>query len=121
MPVSIKVAPPNCMVFISDRDIGDVPEITREAWIWSTSSCIAVGCLSFMDGETEITLGDIDEVDPGGAPALDRQLETPFRTVVISTSEGDTLLSVQVANSATHVRIWTNRASEPDKVIVGVT
>jgi hypothetical protein len=120
MAVSIRIAPPHSMVFVSDHRYGDVPEITREARIWATSSCIAIGCLSFMDGETEIVLGRLDDVDPGGSPALDQELETPFRTVVVSTSEGDILLSTPVTNLTTHVRVWTNRASEPDKVVVGV-
>lgn len=120
MPNSVTVAPPHSMIFVSDRDIGMVPEITRGGSVWATSSCIAIGCLSFMDGYTEIIMGDLNEVDPGERPALDRQLDTPFRTVIISTSERETLLTRAVENVSTHVRVWTNHASEPDKVIIGV-
>lgn len=117
---SIKVAPPNCLVVVSDREIRNVPEITAGSGLWATSSCILIGCLAFMDGETEIVLGNIDEVGTSQAPALDRELETPFRTVEVSTSEGDVLLRRSVAGVRTHIRVWTNHPTEPDKIIIGV-
>ena len=117
---SIKVAPPNCLVFVSDRVNRKVPEITRGSSLWATSSCILIGCLAFMDGETEIGLGDVDEVGKSEPPALDRELETPFRTVEVSTSEGDVLLRRSVADVRTHIRVWTNHPTEPDKIVIGV-
>jgi len=88
--------------------------------MWSTSSCIAVGCLPFIDGETDVTLGETSAVDPGGVPVFDGNLDTPNRRVVVSTVEWDTLLEIEVSDIRAHVKIWTNHPQWPDKVIVGV-
>lgn len=120
MRTSIKIAPPNSLVFVSDRNGGTAPQITRGARMWSTSSCVAVGCLAFMDGETELTLGNANEVDPGVRAAFDGNLETPNRTVVVSTVERKEVLSAKVPSVMTRVRIWVNHANEPDKVTIGI-
>jgi hypothetical protein len=88
--------------------------------IWVTPSCIAVGCLAFMDGETEVTLGASAEVDPGGIVAFDGLLDTSNRAVVVSTIEGETVLRANVTGARTRVRIWTNDPSEPDEVVIGL-
>lgn len=120
MTVSIRTAPPHSLLFVSDRDFGVVPEIARDARIWATPTCIVIGCLAFMDGETDVILGGLHDVDPKQEPALDRMLETPFRTVVVSTSDGEPLLTKAVANRSTRVCVWTNRASELDRVVIGL-
>jgi hypothetical protein len=74
----------------------------------------------FADGETEVTLGSSDEVDPGELPAFDATLETPNRAVVISTVEDETVFSAKVPNVETRVRIWVNHSTEPDRIIFGL-
>jgi hypothetical protein len=87
MPTSIRIAPPYSLLFISDQDGGKTPEITRGGpRIWSTASCIAVGCLAFMDGETEVTLGVATDVDPGVQPTFDGLLETPRQALLFRPS-----------------------------------
>jgi hypothetical protein len=120
MSISTKVAPPNSLLFISDPDGGVAPEPVSGAQILSTPSCISVACLMFQDGETEVTLGPAREVDPGSFAAFDRLLETPNRTVVVSTVDGDTVLEARVPRSMTRVRIWVNRPKEPDQVVIGL-
>lgn len=120
MPTSTKIAPPNSLLLVSDRDGGKVPEITRGLDLWSTSSCIVVGCLAFMDGETDVTLGVVTDVDPGVPPAFDGMLETPSLSVAVSTVEWKTILWAQVLSHKTRIRIWTNRPAEPDKVVIGL-
>lgn len=120
MATSTKIAPPNSLLLISDRDSGKVPEITRGRDLWSTDSCVVVGCLAFMDGETDITLGVATDVDPGTPPVFDGKLETPNLSVVVSSVEWNTILWAQVMNKQTRIRIWTNRSREPDKVVIGI-
>ncbi len=123
MTQTIKIAPPNSLVFISDVDGGVVPDpdtIAQSAGITATDSCVAVCCLAEMDGKTEITLGPVEEVILNEPPAFDGRLETPTHNVVVSTIELNRLLQVSVASSTTHLRIWTNRPKEPDQVIIGV-
>ncbi|MGH7257040.1 MAG: hypothetical protein ACREIM_01595 [Nitrospiraceae bacterium] len=117
---TIRIAPPNSLLFVSDVDGGIPPEITRRGRLWTTSSCIAVGCLAFMVGVTEVSLGLARVVDPGGVPAFDGVLETPHRAVMVSTAEGEKVLDAGVSGKSTRVRIWTNHPTEPDRVIVGL-
>ena len=117
---STSIAPPNSMLLISDPNRGQGPEFIEGQLILSTPSRISVGCLMFADGETEVTLGTSDEVDPGVLPAFDATLETPNRAVVVWTVEDETVLSAKVPDAETRVRIWVNHLTEPDKVIVGL-
>jgi len=38
----------------------------------------------------------------------------------LETAEGDCLLEMETQGLETIVRIWTNSASEPDRVVVGI-
>lgn len=120
MPTSTKIAPPNSLLLVSDRNGGAVPEITRGHDLWSTSSCIVIGCLAFMDGETDVSLGGAADINPGNPPTFDGMLETPNLSVVVSTVEWKTVLWAQVLSKNTRIRIWTNRPMEPDKVVIGI-
>ena len=120
MRFTTRVAPPNSLLFISDPDGGEAPEPIWGELILSTPSCISVGCLMFLDGETEVTLGAADEVNPGELPAFDAELETPNRAVAVWTVERETVLSAAVTTPQTRVRIWVNHPTEPDRVIVGL-
>lgn len=117
---TIKISPPNSILFISDGRSGVAPQITKEKRIWATSSCVAVGCLMEQDGPTEVTLGQADEIRSQEIPAFDGFLETPRRTVLVSTSENRSILEKNVTSERTRLRIWTNHPSEPDKVIIAL-
>ena len=120
MKTSIKAAPPNSLVLISDARGGSVPDrFTRDQGIASTDTCVVVGCLAEIDGQTEITMGPAREVSPSAHPAFDGILATPSRTIAVSTVDWNKLLEANVPTSQTRLRVWTNRPREPDKVIVG--
>jgi hypothetical protein len=115
----IRTAPPNSIFFLQDSGGGKFPEIDqRNLRIWSTTSCIIIGCLSFMDGETELTVSD-EGVLPGAA-VFDGVLVTPSKVVEVSTSENQTLLRCDVENHLTRVRIGTDHPSEPEKIFVAL-
>jgi hypothetical protein len=119
MAQTIKIAPPNSLLFISGPE-GDQPiDFSSFKTIRSNSTCVAISCLTFMDGETEVTLGAAKEVDPGWAAAFD-DVVTARGSIVISTSERETLLELPVATDQTRVKVWINHEDEPDKVIVGI-
>lgn len=120
MRSTARVAPPNSILFISDSSGGDVPEPIWGQLILSTPSCISVGCLMFLDGETEVTLGSADEVNPGELPPFDADLKTPNRDVTVWTVEREVVLKTAVPGSKTRVRIWVNHPTEPDRVIIGL-
>ena len=120
MRKSIKTAPANSIFFLEDAGGGGrYPEIDqRIPRIWSTESCIIIGTLAFMDGETELTLSD--EGVPPGAPVFDGLLETPSKVVEASTSENETLMLCEVMGHATRIRVWTDHPSEPEHIFVAL-
>jgi hypothetical protein len=120
MRKSIKTAPANSIFFLEDAGGGGrYPEIDqRYPRIWSTESCIIIGTLAFMDGETELTLSD-EGVAPG-VPVFDGVLETPSKVIEASTSENETLMLCEVARDSTRVRVWTDHPSEPKHIFVAL-
>lgn len=119
MHQSIRVSPPNSLVFISDPDGGQAPIPVRGAMILSSPSCVSVGCFPEIDGETEITLGPTSEVGLDGLPDFIGTIETPNRALVVSTVEGDRILGASVPTFHTRVRIWLSHPRWPEKVIIG--
>src|SRR5258708_4202695 len=119
MSTSAKFALPNSLVLISDPKGGEIPDTMQGAVIASTSSCIAVGCRSEADGETEFTLGTIRQVDPGARPLFEGKLNTPSRKIAVRSVDGQTILETPVPRRQTTVRVWVNDPKEPDRVIVG--
>jgi hypothetical protein len=107
------------MFFLEDPIGGKSPAIDERAVrIWSTRSCIIVGSLAFMDGETYLVAStSVADVQPT-EPAFDGMLDTPSRVVEISTSERQVLLRCAVAALVTRVRVWTDRPSEPENILV---
>jgi hypothetical protein len=118
MAKTLKIAPPNSLIFISDASGGVGPEFVPNRLVLSTDSVISVGCLASMDGETKITLGPASEVGPSGLPAFDGLLETPSGKIVISTVEDDNILEADVPSVRTGIRIWANHPVEPDDIVV---
>jgi hypothetical protein len=119
MVISAKVAPPYSVVVITDPSGGQTPDTMSGSIIAATESCIAVGCLCDIDGETEFTLGAGPEVDPGSEPTFQGTLQTPNRRIVVRSVYGETILELPVLRETARVRIWVNHPSEPDRVVVG--
>jgi hypothetical protein len=117
---STRIAPPNSMVAVSDPAGGEPTSILPASRIAATQSCIVIGCLPFMDGETMFVLGPASKVDPGGPSAFDGTIATPSRKVAVTTVEGEAILVTAVPDTKTRVRVWTNRTREPDRVMIGV-
>jgi hypothetical protein len=120
MAKSTKVAPPNSLILIEDLGGGEVPASMGGSLVVSTDSCIAVGCRSDVDGDTQFTLGETHDVDPGGHPIFRGLLKTPNRRVALVSVIGQVILEAPVPQQQTIVRVWVNHPSEPDHVIVGI-
>ena len=119
MSESAKIAPPYSLVLVGDPSGREIPNIVAGSVIASTSSCIAVGCLSEVDGETEFTLGATPDVNPGIDPAFEGKLKTPNRMIAVRSVLHETILEATVPEEQTTVRVWVNDPTEPDKVIIG--
>jgi len=114
------IAPPNALIFISDASGGEAPEFVANMPVLSTDTAISVSCLPNMDGETHIILGNADEVGFPEAPIFDGILKTPTNVVVVSTVEHDSILEATVPLRETRVRVWTNRALDPDEIAIAL-
>lgn len=117
---TIRTAPPNSLIFISDPNGGVGPEFIAHRLVLSTSSEISVACFTSDDGPTEVTMGSAAEVDPARPPVFDAMLDTPNKSVAVSTSERQVLMQTDVLDIETRVRIWANDTVEPDVVIIGL-
>jgi hypothetical protein len=120
MAKSAKIAPPNSLILIEDLGGGEIPASMGESLVVSTDSCIAVGCRSDIDGDTQFTLGETQEVDPGGHPIFRGMLNTPNRRIALISVIGQVILEAPVPQQQTIVRVWVNDPSEPDHVVVGI-
>ena len=118
--ITRKFAPFNAMFLIDDSYLGERPEALPLTRIAATPSCLAVGCLMAQEGYTEITLGPATEVPLEGKIAFDGILETPNRTVWLSTADGIVLTRQAVDAVTTRVRVWTDHPYEPSRIVVGV-
>jgi hypothetical protein len=119
---SARFAPPYSVVLVTDPSNGEIPHSSsmREALIASTQSCIAVGCMAEVNGETEFTLGLSQDVDPGMPPAFEGVLKTPSRRIVVRSVLGQVILDAAVSGQKTKVRVWVNDRKEPDRVVIGI-
>ena len=119
MSRTIKIAPPNSLLFISGPE-GDQPiDFSSMKTIRWNSTCVAVSCLPFVDGETEEIDGRVHHVRTARAHVF-VDLLAAKGSIVISTSERSTLLKLPVIGDRTRVKVWINHEEEPDRVIVGV-
>ena len=120
MTKSANVAPPQSLILIADPSGGEIPATMSGLAIAATDSCIAVGCRSDVDGDSEFILGETGYVSLGGEPAFQGRLKTPHRKVTLRTVTGQKILEAPVLQQEITVRVWTNDSSEPDQVVVGI-
>jgi hypothetical protein len=118
---TFRIAPRNSQIVIADPNGKvDVPQWKESMPYLATPSCILFFCLCEIDGETEITLGNSNEVDPGVAPVFDGHLLTPSRTLAIETVVREPILRTATAGVRTKLRIWSDASKGPTKVMVGI-
>lgn len=88
-----------------------------QSLVAATGTCIAVGCRSEADGETEIIIDERDGPDVGEL-VFDGVLRTGSRKLVVSTVLGAVLLEAQVPDTDTRLTIWANDRTEPDRILI---
>ena len=115
-----RLAPPNSLIFIAGTHKVQPPTGLEFQTIAADARCISVACLMWQDGETLVRLGDAQDLKQEAAPAFDEMLETPNQIVRVSTVERETILEQKVPEMRTRVRLWINRPSEPDEVVIGL-
>jgi hypothetical protein len=118
MMSEITTSPPYSIILVVAHRAAAVPRITE--LVSASSSCIAVGTLAEMDGETRIVLTDEpfegDDLKECGSFGLDRI----DGSVSVQTADGKELLQCQVSGESCSVRIYVNRLDEPDVIVLQV-
>jgi hypothetical protein len=120
MKESTRIAPPNSLILVMDRSVGDIPQTMGGKSIASTPTCVAIGTLSASDGQTLISLSDELLNIPTEEASFDAILDTPKKRVAVCSVQNKTLLQCEVLSLNTRVRVWTNHPSEPDTVQIVV-
>ena len=54
------------------------------------------------------------------APAFNDLLQIPSRRLAVHTIDGKSLLETTVSSNVIRLRVWTNDASEPDEITLGI-
>jgi hypothetical protein len=119
-PKSISLRVPNAVFFVTGLDAPEMPKIEREGTVWSTSSCVAIGCTPDVDGETRIAIGSPGQLSVTGKLVLDSHLPTPSRLVRFNIVPGKTILEQEVSGTTTRVRVWVNDPKEPNDITIGL-
>lgn len=112
-------APVNSIVFVSDNLRSPPPIPVRGRLVNSNEPCVSIGCYPEIDGETEIILGRIDDVGSSLQLAFDGVLETPNKTLIVSTVDDEILLQDEVDETATRVRVMVSHPRWPERVLIG--
>lgn len=123
MIIQNKIAPPNSLLLLMDKDKGVIPESMNGKLIAATHSCIAIGTFSETDGETLVMLTDESNFVEKFSRLLkiySGVLETPNKRLDLCTVLLKTVLMIPVSNTESQVDIWANREDEPDHLCVVV-
>lgn len=120
MSAAARIAPPHSLILVCDAVSGRIPDSMNQSLISATDSCVAIGCRAEDDGETEIQLGVVADVDPGEQPVFEGRIRTPSGKLVVRTVLGVSILETNASGAETWIRVWVNDLVEPDRVAIGV-
>jgi hypothetical protein len=121
MRLETKIAPPYSAIFVMDPSHGKVPKSFDGHLISATPSCIAIGTLSEMDGQTTVILtNENSESSADTVLVFDNFLDTPNRQIAVCTALNQCLLTLNVSGDRCRVQIRVNDEKEPSQIeIVG--
>lgn len=117
---TVSLSPPNSVVFVVDPTAPyEVPQDIVSNLVGYTRSCISIGTLAEMDGETSITLGRVASIAQKEC-IFSGELETPGHEIAVIDSSANKLLSQPVRTSVTRIRIYVNDLSEPNSIAIEI-
>jgi hypothetical protein len=122
-PISIDVAVPNCLLFVRDSMVAEIPDVDygEAKPIWSTATCIVVNCMVDSEGKTNITVGAAGQVFQTRRPIFDGLLETPSRKLILDLVSDEKVLEVGVPSAKSRIRVWTDGRHEcAEQVVIGI-
>ena len=114
------IRPVNSLIFVCDQTRGITPSWQKDKQILWTDSCVSIACYPEQDGPTEVTLGTVDDVDPGFGPQFDGLLKIPSGILTVQNVVHELLLTISLSGQIVRVRVWLNHPRWADKVAIGV-
>ena len=117
--ISIYATPAHSLILVEDI-LGGNPPSSLSSTVASTDSCVAVVCKPETDGLTHIKLSHNYNLNMLDAPAFNDLLQIPSRRLAVHTIDGKSLLETTVSSNVIRLRVWTNDASEPDEITLGI-
>lgn len=121
MIVTKKLAPPNSLLLVMDRQTGEPPSDLNGGLVGATGSCIAIGTLSDVDGATTVVFTDEPGSSAGLTQVFDGRIAAPRRALDLCTALLDSVARLAVPSTTARVRIWANHSSEPDRLLIVVS
>lgn len=118
----ITIRPPNSLVLVVTTENPEIPSSMGRELVASTATCVAVGTLSELDGETTIRLTNATPADAkhGLQLVFHGTIDCPNGFVRVASAHHETYLERACAVDSLDVRIWANDSSEPDLIVVQV-
>lgn len=107
---------PHGVVFLYDPTmIVDVPPDTSSAPLLATQNCVSIWTLGEYDGHVTLMLGS-EEKAAEGRLIFDGFLDTHGRNLAFNDSGCDSLLSINVLNIKTRIRVYSDHPRFPTVV-----
>jgi hypothetical protein len=122
-PISLKVAVPNGLLFVRDSKIRDVPNTDFDdgASVYAIPTCIMLTCMVDSEGETDITIGEANQIEPSNRLLFDGALETPSCRLMLEIVPGEPILEVDVPSAKSQIRIWVDgRHRCAETIVIGL-
>lgn len=117
---TITLSPRNSIVFVYDfshRPI-EIPTYVSGELVAASQTCVSVGTLAEIDGETTITLADSTDGIRVGELYFEGVILTPGHEVSVCTSANEKLLTLPILATHARIRVFANDPSEPDEIVI---
>ncbi len=120
MEVTLSV--PNAIIFLYDsanKNI-QVPEYIDNVLVAANEMCISIGTQAYVDGDVTIRLFNqiYDSDKQSCEQVFDGYISTPGKKLVVSTSEENAILQIDVEGENTQVSVWVNDSDFPSLLLI---
>lgn len=119
----VTISPPNSIILVMDHQAGVVPDTLGRKLVAATPTCVAVGTLAELDGETTVVLTDqpVQDLAKGDVLVFDGTIAVPSKELSVVTALDQKLVSIPIDRDDARLRVWTNDPTEPSHIVVGVS
>ncbi len=120
------LAPPNSILFVCDKDTGELPDLESMGLrlVNVSNSCVVVGTFAEPDGPTSIVFSDSPVESAalrGMKEVFDGPVEAPANVLHLCVVPLDAIATLRVGATLARVRIWANDGFQPDRLVIVVT